>query len=213
MSVSRLKSALDSEPVPRDLEARVRASLERPISPWPRLLPGLAMLGLMLVFLAFNGITGTNELLRVGLRDHLHCAIGGVYPKQDGNRAEMTKALGPYSLMLQPILDQTPGDPVVSAHRCTIAGRNYVHIIVRREGKLLSVMMTKREKGEAFPRLFSSGLYSKTQSVRDGELDGYSVSGFTAGGYFGYVASSLPMEQNRELAVKLAPVLRRYTGA
>jgi hypothetical protein len=125
----------------------------------------------------------------------------------------MIKALGPYSLMLQPILDQTPGDAVVSAHRCTIFGRDYMHIIVRREGKLLSVIMTKKEKGESFPRLFSSGLYSKAGSVRDSELDGYSVSGFTAGGYFAYVVSSLPVEQNRDLAEKLAPVVRRYTGA
>jgi hypothetical protein len=209
----RLRNALDSEPVPRDLEAKVRARLDvHASSPWPRLLPGLALMAFMLVFVAFNGVSQTHELLRVGIRDHVHCAIGGVYPKQT-ERAAMVQAMGPYSVMLQPILDQTPGDQVVSAHRCTAYDRAYMHVIVRHEGKLISVIMTKREKGESFPRLFSAGLYSGTASIRDGELDGYTVSGFTAGGYFGYVVSSMPMERNRDLAARLAPVVRRYTGA
>ena len=209
----RLRAALDAEPVPHDLEARVRTHLDaRSISVWPRLLPGLGLLLVLVVFAAYNGMTETSRLLRVGLADHRHCAIGGVYPKQT-ERAAMTKALGPYSLMLEPILQQTGADEIVSAHRCTESGRLYMHVILRHEGKLLSVEMTKRDKDDSFPRLFSSGLYIGTNAIRDGEVDGYTVSAFKAGGYVGYVVSSMPQEKSRELASRLAPVMRRYTGA
>jgi hypothetical protein len=205
----RLRDALDNEPVPRDLEAKVRARLDAGASwsPWPRLIPGLAMLVFLAGFVGFYDVTQTRRLLRIGIADHLHCAIEGEYPKQT-DRAAMTGALGPYSLMLRPILDQAPGDAVVSAHRCTIGGRAYVHVILRRDGKMLSVILTKRAEGESFPRMMA-----RAASIRDGELDGYAVSGFNAGGSLGYVVSSMPLQQNQELAVKLAPVIRRYTGA
>ena len=209
-----LRDALDQEPVPRELEAKVRAGLERGGAwpAWQRLIPGLAMLVFLAGFVGFYDVTQTHRLLRVGIADHLHCAIEGEYPKQikagQPDRAAMTEALGPYSLMLQPILDQAQGDAVVSAHRCTIGGRAYVHVILRHDGKMLSVILTKRAEGEAFPRMFA-----RAASIRDGELDGYTVSGFNAGGYLGYVVSSMPLQQNRDLGVRLAPVIRRYTGA
>jgi hypothetical protein len=204
-----LRDALDKEPVPRDLEAKVRAGLDTPRnwSPWPRLIPGLAMLVFLAGFVTIYDVTQTHRLLRVGIADHLHCAIEGEYPKQT-DRAAMTTALGPYSLMLQPILDQTPRDQVVSAHRCTIGGRAYMHVILRHDGKMLSVILTKRGEDETFPRMLA-----RATSIRDGELDGYTVSGFNAGGYLGYIVSSMPMQQNGDLARKLAPVIRRYTGA
>jgi len=209
----KLRDALDKEPVPRDLEARVRAGLDAPRtrSPWQRLIPGLAMLVFLAGFVAIYDVTQTHRLLRVGIADHLHCAIEGEYPKQT-DRAAMTTALGPYSLMLEPILDQVSTDhtrnQVVSAHRCTIGGRAYMHVILRHEGKMLSVILTKRGEDETFPRMMA-----RAASIRDGELDGYTVSGFNAGGYLGYVVSSMPMQQNGDLARKLAPVIRRYTGA
>jgi hypothetical protein len=204
---NRLRTALDSEPVPRDLEAKVRAKLEQPAAtPWPRLVSSFALLLALVGGLQVFRVVQTAQLLRVGLEDHLHCAIGGVYPKQT-EKAAMTAAMGPYSVMLQPILDQMPGDAVVSAHRCTADGRAYVHVIVRRGSTLISVIMTKRKSAETYPRAIMS-----RSSIRQSTMEGYSVSGFAAGGYLGYVISGLPPEQNGELAERIAPVVRRYTG-
>jgi hypothetical protein len=209
MSDNRLRTAFDSEPVPHDLEARVRAKLEQPAAttPWPRLLSSFALLLALVGGLQVFRVVQTAQLLRVGLEDHLQCAIGGVYPKQT-EKAAMTTAMGPYSVMLQPILDQMPGDAVISAHRCTTDGRAYVHVIVRRGSTLISVIMTKRKSAETYPRSIMS-----RSSVRQNTMEGYSVSGFAAGGYLGYVISGLPPQQNSELAERIAPVVRRYTGA
>lgn len=212
--MNRLREAFDAEPVPRDLEARVRAHLDHPpMRFFPRMLPSFALLAVLVVSVQGYSMYETRNLLSLGVADHRHCAIEGAYPRQS-ERAEMVSAMGPYSVMLQPILDQMPGDEVVSAHRCTIDGRQYMHVVLRRRGTLLSVTMTKRREGEFYPRSVINLLSRKgSVPVRDANLDNYSAAGFTAGGYFGYVVSTLPAGENREMAEKLAPVFRKYTGA
>jgi hypothetical protein len=208
----RLQQAVDNEPVPRDLEARVRTRLEsapaRGLSGWGRLASSVALLVFMLGGTQYYAAQKIHELLQIGENDHVHCAIEGEYPRQT-SKAEGLQALGPYSLMLQPILNQFPGDDLVSAHRCTVNGRAYVHIILRRKGMLISVIMTRHEDGEVFPRAIGIG----KASVHENELGGYAVAGFQAGNYLAYVISGLPGQQNKPLAERVMPVIRRYTGA
>jgi hypothetical protein len=205
----RLQKAVDNEPVPRDLEGRVRTRLEgasgRGASGWGRLLSSVALLVFMLGGAQYWAVQKTRDLLRIGVNDHIHCAIEGEYPKQT-TRAAAIEAMGPYSLMLEPILNQFANDSLVSAHRCTINGRDYMHIIVRRNNMLISFVMTRRGKTEAFPRV-------SWMRGHAGNIDGYSVAGFEAGNYLGYVVSELPGQQNDQLAERVAPVVRRYTGA
>jgi hypothetical protein len=213
----RLQKAVDNEPVPRDLEARVRTRLgrspRRGTSGWGRLASSIALLVFMLGGTQYYVVTKTRELLRVGLDDHVHCAIEGEYPRQTSKAAGI-EALGPYSPMLQPVLDQLAGDSLVSAHRCTVNGRDYVHMILRRNNMLISVIMTRREKADAFPRAIGMRTFEASGiPVHGGDMSGYAVAGFEAGNYLGYVVSGLPGQQNDQLAGRVAPVIRRYTGA
>jgi hypothetical protein len=187
-------------------------TFSRPASPWPRVLPGLSLLAFILIIVTVNSVTQTHRLLRLGTAVHFGCAVSKTYPKQT-DRKQMTDALGPYSLMLQPILDLMPGDKVVSAHRCTIEGHLYMHVIIDHQGKPVSVAITRRDEGDVFPRIFSGGFYSGPAAVREANLDGYEVAGFTAGRYLGFVISSMSAGANEDLADRLAPVIRRYTGA
>jgi hypothetical protein len=201
----RLRKALDNEPVPRDLEARVRARLDKPgFSGWGRLISSLSMLLILGGGLQFTAMRKVHDLLQAGVNDHVHCAIAGEYPHQT-ERAAMVRDLGPYSLMLQPVIDKMPGDDLVSAHRCTIQGRDYVHIILRRHGTLISVILTRKGKNDVYPRAVAAH--------KSGSIDGYSVAGFEAGSYLGYVVSALPESTNNGMAEKIAPVIKRYTGA
>ncbi len=201
----RLRKAVDSQPVPRDLEARVRTRLsQRGLSGWGRLVSSFALLIFVLVTSQFYAMRKTRDLMRVGLDDHLHCAIEGAYPRQT-NKAEAISALGPYSPMLQPVLDRFPGDTLVSAHRCTVNGRAYVHFILRRDQTTISVILTRRGENDVLPRMIIP--------VHENEMAGYSVASFPAGGYLGYVISTLPCQQNDLLAGHVIPVIRRYTGA
>jgi len=219
----RLRAAFDHEPVPRDLEARLRARLAG-------MQPGAPRFGLdwqfvaasILMFVVVGGLAQyyaqkrIHDLLRVGVEDHIHCAIAGAYPHQK-QRLEMTEGLGPqFAPMLQPVIDEasagrpTP-DAVESAHRCTVNGRAYVHIILRRDGMLISVILTKRAERESFPRALAARvIHASGIPIQEDNLDGYSVSGFESGAWLGYVVSGLPAAENDALSVRLAPVLRRY---
>jgi hypothetical protein len=182
-------------------------------SPRVRLVSSLAMLALVTGGVSFYAVRNTNELLEIGVTDHVQCAIAGTYPRQT-QRAEMLEGLGDqFAPMLQPLLDAAGVDPeVVSAHRCSVAGRTYIHVILRRGQTPVSVILTRRGDQEVFPRVLSAqaGRASGIQ-LHEGTRDGYSVDAFESGAYLAYIISALPRQQNSELAGRLAPVIDRFT--
>lgn len=164
---------------------------------------------------SYYSVRKTHELFDLGVNDHIRCAIAGTYPHQT-QRAEMAEGPGvPFAPMLQPLLDAAGADySLVSAHRCTVAGRAYVHVILQRGQTLASVILTPRGEQEIFPRaldgrvVLASGI-----PLHEGSRDGYSVAAFESGAYLGHIVSALPDQQNSELAGRLAPVIDRFTKA
>jgi hypothetical protein len=208
-----LQRAIDNEPVPRDLEARVRARLASPgrSAGWGRLVPSLVMLVIVIAGVLFVSHRKTNDLLALGINDHVHCAIAGNYPRQT-TRVEMTEGLGPqFAPMLQPVVEASDMDSIVSAHRCTIMGRSYVHVILRRGQMLLSVILTRRGNGDVFPgEALARMVHHSEVPLHDASMAGYSVAGFESGAWLGYVVSAMPDSRNRELAERIAPVVENY---
>jgi hypothetical protein len=172
-------------------------------SPQVRLISSLAMLAVVIGGVSYYAIRRTNELLDIGVNDHVQCAIAGTYPRQT-QKAEMAAGLGAqFAPMLQPLLDAAGADyTVVSAHHCTAAGRAYFHVVLRRGRTLVSVILTQRGDQEVFPR----GL----GALHTGNRDGYTVAGFEPDGYLAYIVSALPGQQNKELAGRLAGVIDRF---
>jgi hypothetical protein len=145
-------------------------------------------------------IRKTDELLDIGVDDHLHCAIG------QAPKAERAEGLGTqFAPMLEPVVDAAGADyTVISAHRCNVSGRTYFHIILKRGQTPVSVILTPRDAQEVFPRTLSSRLH-------EGTRDGFSAAGFHSGAHLGYIVSALPGQQNSDLAARVAPVIDRFT--
>jgi hypothetical protein len=170
-------------------------------SPQLRLASSVAMLILVIGGVWYYAVRRTGELFDVGVNAHVQCAIAETYP-------ERTQGLGDkFAPMLQPVLDAAAGAlgsaALVSAHRCTVADRAFVHIILRRGTTLISVILTQRGDREDFPRL--------PAALHTGSRDGYSVAAFESGAYLAYIISTLPGRQNRELAARLEPIIDRFT--
>ena len=173
-------------------------------SPRTRLISSVAMLAVVAGGVWFYSVRKTNELLDIGVDDHLHCAMG------QAPKAERAEGLGTQFVpMLQPVVDVAGADyTVVSAHRCNVSGRTYFHIILqqlKQSQTPVSVILTARDAQEVFPRTLSSRLH-------EGTRDGFSVAGFQSGAHLGYIISALPGYQNGELAARLAPVIDRCTN-
>jgi hypothetical protein len=171
-------------------------------SPRIRLLSSFAMLALVIGGVAVYSVRKTGELFDIGVDDHLRCAVAGTFPQQP-------QGLGTqFAAMLQPVLDAAGTDyATVSAHRCNVDDRAYIHIILRQlkqSQTLVSVILTRRGDQEVFPRALSGPLH-------EGKRDGYSVAAFQSGAYLVYIVSALPGAQNAALAARVAPVIERYT--
>lgn len=169
------------------------------------------MLVAVVVAMQIYSVRITNDLLRIGADDYEHCTLAGKLPHQ-ADKKEMALGLGPFGPLLQPVIDQTPGDEVVAAHQCSVNGRNYFEIVLQRERTLISVVLTKREDTEVFPRsLLGDTIKASGITVHQGLVDGYAVAGFQSAGYLAYVVAALPKDETGALAARLAPVIRRYT--
>ena len=233
-----LKAAVDATPVPAGLEARIRARLSVPVqSPfWTpgfwvprRLIPACALLAVSAVLvtvyekgylpLAFGSqaeyiasvSTSLPELVKVGLGDHIHCAVFRKYPKNLPARSEFVESIGPKYAGLVRIVDQNtpPGYRMLQAHQCHYLGRGFIHITLGGGDHLISLIITPRGAGEALPALLWEG---NAAPLWQGNAGKYQVSALESPGFVVYVASDLSASQNAGLLAAMAPELKTLLG-
>ncbi|HET7213909.1 MAG TPA: zf-HC2 domain-containing protein [Terriglobia bacterium] len=221
-----LQRAAAREPLPEGLEGaihqRLKKAQQRPFwtsrgPTWTLAVAVAAMLAIVLVAgLQWSKLEHARQMvagvLQLGVSDHLHCAIRGHnYPDVANPPEVLRKKLGPQYAELLPVVEKKlPGFQVLEAHICTVPGspRKYVHFIARGKGTILSVILTKRE-GEILPQgRFVTAASFGSINFYEKQLEGMSVAGFQADGYFGFVVSSLGRQEMGQLAEGLAPALQ-----
>src|SRR5258707_5086293 len=151
------------------------------------------------------------SILKLGVSDHLICAIKGHnYPELANSPDQIRKKLGAaYAPLLQVVQERLPGFEVLEGHVCSLPGSNrkYVHFITRGQGTILSVILTERNgaslpKGKSLASAESAGL-----SIYEDHLSGMEIAGFESAQYFAFVVSDLSQKQVLQLARGLAPAL------
>jgi hypothetical protein len=152
-----------------------------------------------------------SSILKLGISDHLICAIQGHnYPEVANPPDQIRKKLGPrYAPLLQVVQERLPGFDVLEGHICSIphSDRKYIHFITRGHGTILSVILTDRS-GAAFPKeklLVTAD--SGSLGIYENRLSGMEIAGFESGQYFAFVVSDLNQKELLQLAQGLAPAL------
>jgi putative zinc finger protein len=158
------------------------------------------------------------ELLRVGVNDHVHCAILSQRWKQLVSFDEMKASTGPRSLGpefidLVPAVEAKLGPEykLIQGHRCVINDRRYVHLILTgKNGAIVSLVITEKNKesfsqSDAVAVVRSSGIpiYRDRQGILE-------VAGFESDKYFAYVVSNLDRAENLNVASAMAPVVYNH---
>lgn len=197
---ARLQIAVRQISTPAGLETRLRASLhksDRPNrAPWLMAIAAaiLACVATWGFFSAGSLPAGVVAALRVGLDDHVHCAV----IRQRNNPARNTDKLAPqYKPILAAARQHVPaGMQLAVAHECHFSGRTFIHMTFRDDHHLLSVIVTRK------------GISDGLSGLRSATLDGYPVAGTEAGGYLIYTASDLSATLNRGTLRAMAPSLR-----
>jgi hypothetical protein len=220
---------------PARLEAKIRAEVReqsgRKEAAWSRyFLPAAAALALMVGTVAYQlghlRMTAASQeryiasiseklpgVMRVGLGDHVHCAVFRKFPANPPGAAEMAEKLGPEYAGLLPIVQERIRQDlkVVLAHTCRYHGRRFVHLALKGDGKLLSVVIARKAEGEGFakeelaPALMESGIPMYRAGVQR-----FEIAGFESRDHLVYVVSDLPEGRNAEILTALGPEVRAF---
>lgn len=217
---AQLQAAVRATPVPGGLETKVRRGVRgQAVRPrtglWAVAAAAVVILCASLVSV-WRARTGPEqailrktsgrlaEVLNVGLRDHLHCAVFRKYSKQPVPATQMAADLGPEFAGLVPLVQAKlpAGFRIIQGHHCSVGGRHYTHFIMAGGGKLASLILARRQSGESM----SGGIYQVG-------VDRFQVVGFESHDCLAYVISDLDAQRNLEWAANLAPTLRQYLAA
>ncbi|HWF10661.1 MAG TPA: hypothetical protein VG297_19470 [Bryobacteraceae bacterium] len=188
--------------MPENSDGRQRPNVRG--TPRSRLISSVVMLVIVAAGVVVYSIRKSNQLFDLGLEAHTRCALAGTYP-----------ALSPrFAPMPQALLGAAGTREAVSAHQCTIEDREYVHVILRIDAMLVSVLLTQKRDQETFPREFAGRTEEASGvTLHETRRAEKSVAAFESGNWLGYVISGLPEEKNSQLARKLVPVIDRYAKA
>jgi hypothetical protein len=233
-----LQAAARREDVPPGLEQKIRREIRErsPVRLWPfafSLRWMSAVAALLLISTAIwivlrsrrelspqeqNAYIGRisarlSTILQVGLRDHVHCAVFRKYPKDPPAFAEMARDLGSqYAGLVSLVKARVPDEyRVIMAHRCSVQGRNYVHLVLRGPSSLLSLIITKKNPGESFPAArLAPVLEASGVPVYRAGASKFQVAAFESQAYLAFIISDLPEKTNLQLAAALAPPVREF---
>jgi hypothetical protein len=148
-------------------------------------------------------------VLKVGLGDHVHCAVFRKKSKTVPAVAEMEKDLGPAFQGLLPVVNAAipEGYRIVMAHQCDYLKRHFVHLTLENNGSLLSLVIARKQDGESFEGLAPAPTQGAIP-MYESAAGSYQVAAFDAGNFFAYVVSDLNGRTNLQIASVLAPGVR-----
>ena len=154
------------------------------------------------------------QVLEVGLKDHVHCALDSGFADRAFTEAEMREKLGPEFFGLVALVNEKlPGRyRVTVGHRCKAYGREYVHLILKGQQTALSLVVT-RKNGDSFAQpQVAAILESAGVPVYGARLNDLEVAGFETRDYLAFVVSDLSREENLQVASALAPPVQAFLG-
>jgi hypothetical protein len=225
-----LKRAIERQrPAPAALQERIRKSL-RPTTTWRHW--ALAVAAAVMLVLGGWGVLRwphsrstsalpsqaglsetlserTAEILKIGLSDHVNCALHQDLSAGPRGVERMSRDLGPDYIGLVPLVkDRVPPDyTMMVAHRCRVSERDFVHLILTNQQTILSVILTKK-RGESFDQ--ATALKAWGVPLYRTRWQDLEVAGFETRAHLAYVVSSLAKESNFQIASNLAPAVRDF---
>ncbi|HEY7547787.1 MAG TPA: zf-HC2 domain-containing protein [Blastocatellia bacterium] len=221
-----LQRALLRDTIPPDLQTKVKKSLHQSSShrSWIMTIAAMFILGVG-VWGAFRLWSGREEaggprasfsnadILKVGLGDHLHCAIDAGFANRQFTDQEMAAKLGDeFAELASLVKEKIPAIDyrVTIGHRCKYNDRRFVHLILKNERASVSLIVTQKN-GESFSQKDASDFMRASGiAIYQSRVEDFEVAGFETRDYLAFVVSNLPRDKNSLIAMTLAPAVRDY---
>ncbi len=159
-------------------------------------------------------LSNVSQTMRPGLDDHLHCSVYGHIPAQNEipALAEAVKDLPPqFRELLAAVQRHMPEQfRIYSAHECLRSGRKFVHLQLKTDSQLLSVVVTRRGVNESFVRdKIIPSLAGAGTSIYQAKALRFQLAALETRDYLAYVVSDLSEQQNLSLMAALGPEIRQ----
>jgi len=152
----------------------------------------------------------TGQVLKIGFDDHVFCAIDHQLANKQFTPEQMAEKLGPeYAGLVALVKERMPRDYTVAVgHRCHYQGREFIHLIMRNQNDVVSLVIT-RKNGEAFP---TDGVAAIVQAaggpIYHAAWANQQVAGLETRDHLVFVVSNETSDANLQIAMSLAPSVR-----
>jgi hypothetical protein len=229
----RMKDAIRNEPMPPYLKAHIRARMKeiRRRNLWMRtLLQVVAALVIFAVAVAYHFghlrftpalqesyIESVSDqmatLMKVGLGQHIRCAVFRGYPKTPPALETLDRDLGPEYQGLIPIVKRyvPPDYRVVMAHWCNYQDRKFAHLTLSNGTSLISLLITPRIHEESIdPAGLLTAVALTGTPVYTTGAQKFQVSAFESPGSLVYFVSDLPEPLNNAMMLSMTPVVQDF---
>ena len=148
-------------------------------------------------------------IMRVGLTQHVHCGVFREYPQTPPKLIEMAMEKGASPALIDAVESHVPeGCHMVMAHQCAYNGRTYTHLIARGDSGLMSLLITKREEGEAFEKDMKAVADQLNTPIYAASSDKFAVDAFETPEYLVFLVSDFDAAVNLKAMKAMAPQLR-----
>jgi len=154
----------------------------------------------------------TGQVLKIGFEDHVFCAIDHQLANTQFTPAQMADRLGPeYAGLVALVKEKMPRDyAVVVGHRCHYQSREFIHLIMRNQNDVVSLVIT-RKNGEAFPTDAVAAIAQAAGGpIYPAEWANQQVAGWETRDHLIFVVSNETKDTNMQIASSLAPSVRDF---
>jgi len=157
---------------------------------------------------ALSGQVAT--VIRIGLGDHLHCAV--IRQRTSRSQNIVDKLPAEFKELIPIVRRHVSTElPLVLAHECRYHDRKFIHLTFRNGRNLLSLVIAKKQDGESLnsahllPARSQAGIPMYTAGAR-----AFQIAAFESCGFLVYTVSDLPQANNLSVLAALAPSLQNF---
>jgi mycothiol system anti-sigma-R factor len=154
----------------------------------------------------------SGQILKVGFDDHVFCALDHKMADSSFTAEQMSEGLGPeFRALVTVVKDRLPQDyRIAVGHRCHYQNREFVHLILRRQDDVVSLIVTRRS-GESLPPLGAAAvIQSAGVQLHEASWHNLHVVGMETRDHLVFVVSNMPPSDNRRIASSLAPAVSDF---